>query len=93
MLSESIFLTAKQLLQKPWVRTRSLVFHGQYSKPMLKILSISGSLRQVSSNTVLLKAAIALCPPNIEIKCPQDSIQSSEHGYKRFNLYLQGNKM
>jgi chromate reductase, NAD(P)H dehydrogenase (quinone) len=35
---------------------------------MLKILAISGSLRQVSSNTALLKAAIALAPPNIEIK-------------------------
>jgi chromate reductase, NAD(P)H dehydrogenase (quinone) len=35
---------------------------------MLKILAVSGSLRQVSSNTALLKAAIALCPSNIEIK-------------------------
>ena len=35
---------------------------------MIKILAISGSLRQVSSNTALLKAAIALSPPNIEIK-------------------------
>jgi chromate reductase, NAD(P)H dehydrogenase (quinone) len=35
---------------------------------MLKILAISGSLRQVSSNTALLKAAIALAPPNIKIK-------------------------
>jgi chromate reductase, NAD(P)H dehydrogenase (quinone) len=35
---------------------------------MLKILAISGSLRQVSSNTALLKAAIALSPPNIKIK-------------------------
>jgi chromate reductase, NAD(P)H dehydrogenase (quinone) len=35
---------------------------------MIKILAISGSLRQVSSNTALLKAAIALSPPKIEIK-------------------------
>lgn len=35
---------------------------------MLKILAISGSLRQVSSNTALLKAAITLAPPNIKIK-------------------------
>jgi chromate reductase, NAD(P)H dehydrogenase (quinone) len=37
-------------------------------KPTIKILAISGSLRQVSSNTALLKAAIALAPPNIAIK-------------------------
>lgn len=35
---------------------------------MIKILAISGSLRQVSSNTALLEAAIALSPPNVEMK-------------------------
>jgi chromate reductase, NAD(P)H dehydrogenase (quinone) len=35
---------------------------------MIRILSISGSLRQVSSNTALLEAAIALSPPNVEMK-------------------------
>ena len=34
----------------------------------IRILAISGSLRQVSSNTALLQAAIALSPKNIEIK-------------------------
>jgi chromate reductase, NAD(P)H dehydrogenase (quinone) len=34
----------------------------------LRILAISGSLRQVSSNTALLQAAIALAPENVEIK-------------------------
>jgi chromate reductase, NAD(P)H dehydrogenase (quinone) len=32
------------------------------------ILAISGSLRQNSSNTNLLQAAIALAPPNVEIR-------------------------
>jgi chromate reductase, NAD(P)H dehydrogenase (quinone) len=32
------------------------------------ILAISGSLRQVSSNTALLQAAIALSPENVEMK-------------------------
>jgi chromate reductase, NAD(P)H dehydrogenase (quinone) len=35
---------------------------------MIRILAISGSLRQVSSNTALLQAAIALSPPNVEMK-------------------------
>jgi chromate reductase, NAD(P)H dehydrogenase (quinone) len=35
---------------------------------IIRILAISGSLRQVSSNTALLQAAIALSPENIEIK-------------------------
>ena len=34
----------------------------------LRILAISGSLRQVSSNTALLQAAIAVSPENIEMK-------------------------
>lgn len=34
----------------------------------IRILAISGSLRQVSSNTTLLRAAIALSPENVEIK-------------------------
>jgi chromate reductase, NAD(P)H dehydrogenase (quinone) len=34
----------------------------------MRILAISGSLRQVSSNTALLSAAIALAPENVEIK-------------------------
>ena len=38
----------------------------------MKILAISGSLRRVSSNTALLKAAIALAPPGIEITLYQD---------------------
>jgi chromate reductase, NAD(P)H dehydrogenase (quinone) len=33
-----------------------------------RILAISGSLRQVSSNTSLLEAAIALSPKNVEMK-------------------------
>lgn len=35
---------------------------------MIQILAISGSLRQVSSNTALLEAAIALSPQNVEMK-------------------------
>jgi chromate reductase, NAD(P)H dehydrogenase (quinone) len=35
---------------------------------MIRILSISGSLRQVSSNTALLEAAIALASKNVEMK-------------------------
>ncbi len=35
---------------------------------MIRILAISGSLRQVSSNTALLEAAIALSPENVEIR-------------------------
>jgi chromate reductase, NAD(P)H dehydrogenase (quinone) len=34
----------------------------------IRILAISGSLRQISSNTALLDAAIALAPENVEIK-------------------------
>jgi len=34
----------------------------------IRILAISGSLRQVSSNTALLQAAIALSPKNVEMK-------------------------
>jgi NAD(P)H-dependent FMN reductase len=34
----------------------------------IHILAISGSLRQVSSNTALLRAAIALAPPGVEIR-------------------------
>ncbi|RKH41820.1 NADPH-dependent FMN reductase [Corallococcus sicarius] len=33
----------------------------------MKILAISGSLRKVSSNTVLLRAAIKLTPPGVEM--------------------------
>ncbi|RKH10618.1 NAD(P)H-dependent oxidoreductase [Corallococcus praedator] len=33
----------------------------------MKILAISGSLRKVSSNTVLLRAAIRMAPPGVEI--------------------------
>jgi chromate reductase, NAD(P)H dehydrogenase (quinone) len=36
--------------------------------PTIRILAISGSLREVSSNTALLKAAIALSPENVEMK-------------------------
>jgi chromate reductase, NAD(P)H dehydrogenase (quinone) len=35
---------------------------------MIRILAISGSLRQASSNTALLEAAIALSSPNVEMK-------------------------
>jgi chromate reductase, NAD(P)H dehydrogenase (quinone) len=35
---------------------------------ILHILAISGSLRQLSSNTALLQAAIAVCPGGIEMK-------------------------
>jgi NAD(P)H-dependent FMN reductase len=38
-----------------------------YSR-IIRILAISGSLRQVSSNTALLQAAIALSPKNVEMK-------------------------
>jgi chromate reductase, NAD(P)H dehydrogenase (quinone) len=34
----------------------------------IHILAVSGSLREVSSNTALLQAAIALSPENVEIK-------------------------
>jgi chromate reductase, NAD(P)H dehydrogenase (quinone) len=34
----------------------------------IRILAISGSLRQVSSNTALLQAAIALSPKNVQMK-------------------------
>jgi chromate reductase, NAD(P)H dehydrogenase (quinone) len=34
----------------------------------VNILAISGSLRQISSNTILLQSAINLAPANIEIK-------------------------
>ncbi len=34
----------------------------------IRILAISGSLRKISSNTSLLKAAIALSPENVEMK-------------------------
>jgi chromate reductase, NAD(P)H dehydrogenase (quinone) len=34
----------------------------------IRILAISGSLRQVSSNTALLQAAIVLSPKNVEMK-------------------------
>ena len=40
--------------------------NGKFST--VKILAISGSLRQVSSNTALLQAAIALSPQNVKIK-------------------------
>jgi chromate reductase, NAD(P)H dehydrogenase (quinone) len=33
----------------------------------IRIMAVSGSLRQVSSNTSLLEAAIGLSPPNVEI--------------------------
>jgi len=36
--------------------------------PILRILAVSGSLRAVSSNTALLRAAIALSPPGVEIR-------------------------
>jgi chromate reductase, NAD(P)H dehydrogenase (quinone) len=36
--------------------------------PTVRILAISGSLRQVSSNTALLHAAISLSPKNVEMK-------------------------
>jgi chromate reductase, NAD(P)H dehydrogenase (quinone) len=36
--------------------------------PAVRILAISGSLRQTSSNTKLLQAAIALSPQHVEIK-------------------------
>ncbi|WP_017302188.1 NADPH-dependent FMN reductase [Nodosilinea nodulosa] len=35
---------------------------------IIRILAVSGSLRRVSSNTALLQAAIALSPPNIDIR-------------------------
>jgi chromate reductase, NAD(P)H dehydrogenase (quinone) len=38
------------------------------NSPKIRILAISGSLRQVSSNTALLQAAIALSPANVEMK-------------------------
>jgi chromate reductase, NAD(P)H dehydrogenase (quinone) len=34
----------------------------------IRILAISGSLREASSNTILLRAAIALAPSSVEMK-------------------------
>jgi len=34
---------------------------------MMRILAISGSLRAASSNTILLNAAAALAPENVEV--------------------------
>jgi chromate reductase, NAD(P)H dehydrogenase (quinone) len=46
-----------------------MTFSGIKSKSKrIHILAISGSLRQISSNTALLQAAIALSPENVEIK-------------------------
>jgi NAD(P)H-dependent FMN reductase len=46
-----------------------VTFVGTGSKSrIIRILAISGSLRQVSSNTALLHAAIAAAPANVEIK-------------------------
>jgi NAD(P)H-dependent FMN reductase len=45
-----------------------MAFADIKSKSPIRILAISGSLRQVSSNTALLEAAIALSPQNVEIK-------------------------
>jgi chromate reductase, NAD(P)H dehydrogenase (quinone) len=42
-----------------------------HSSQPIRILAISGSLRQVSSNTTLLKAAISLSPANVEMKLYQ----------------------
>jgi chromate reductase, NAD(P)H dehydrogenase (quinone) len=41
------------------------------SSQPIRILAISGSLRQVSSNTTLLHAAIALSPPDVEMRLYQ----------------------
>ncbi len=40
----------------------------EHQSPTIQILAISGSLRQGSSNTALLQAAIELSPANVEIK-------------------------
>ncbi|MBW4471495.1 MAG: NAD(P)H-dependent oxidoreductase [Stenomitos rutilans HA7619-LM2] len=46
-----------------------MIFADVKSKAQaIHILAISGSLREVSSNTALLQAAIALSPANIEMK-------------------------
>jgi chromate reductase, NAD(P)H dehydrogenase (quinone) len=46
-----------------------MTFSGIKSKSKrIHILAISGSLRQISSNTALLQAAIALAPENVEVK-------------------------
>ncbi len=49
------------------------------------ILAISGSLRQVSSNTTLLRAAIALAPSGVEIRL-YDGLNDLPH----FNPDLEG---
>jgi NAD(P)H-dependent FMN reductase len=51
----------------------------------LLILAISGSLRQVSSNTTLLRAAIALAPSGVEIRL-YDGLNDLPH----FNPDLEG---
>ena len=38
------------------------------NSPNIRILAISGSLRQASSNTALLQAALSLSPQNVEMK-------------------------
>lgn len=38
-----------------------------HEQPRLRFLAISGSLRAASSNTVLLRAAVALAPSDVEI--------------------------
>ena len=45
-----------------------MTFTETKSKSRIRILAISGSLRKISSNTSLLKAAIALSPENVEME-------------------------
>jgi chromate reductase len=53
----------------------------------LRILAISGSLRAVSSNTALLRAAAQLAPPGIEI-----SVYGGLGDLPHFNPDLEGNE-
>lgn len=53
----------------------------------MKILAISGSLRAVSSNTALLKAAETLAPPGVEIE-----VYGGLGDLPHFNPDLEGNE-
>ena len=58
--------TPKPLQQKEL--TRCLFIAMNDPSQTVQILAISGSLRQASSNTALLQAAIALAPKNVELR-------------------------
>jgi chromate reductase, NAD(P)H dehydrogenase (quinone) len=46
----------------------NVLLTSEFDERNYRILAVSGSLRQVSSNTALLQAAIALAPANVEIR-------------------------